>query len=144
MFAIRTMTVDDYDAVIELMRDTPGVSLRDTDSREATAAYLLRNPDLSVVAEVDGVLCGCAMSGHDGRRGYLQHVLVSPVYRRQGIAQAMVECCLSRLERLGIHKCHLDVLLSNEAAARYWQGQGWQLRKDIARYSMIRSGNANA
>lgn len=144
MFTLRIMTLDDYEAVIALMRDTPGISLRDADSREATARYLQRNPDMSFVAQIDGELCGCVMCGHDGRRGYLQHLLVLPAHRRQGIAHALVERCLAALEQQGIVKCHLDVFKTNIAAARYWQGQGWQLRTDIDRYSFIRSGNANA
>jgi len=144
MLNIRVMALDDYDAVIELMRSTPGISLRDADSRDATARYLARNPGLSFVAEVEGLLCGCVMCGHDGRRGYLQHLLVLPEYRRQGIANALVARCLSSLENLGIHKCHLDVFKTNPSAAHYWQRQGWQLRCDIDRYSFTRSGNQNA
>jgi ribosomal protein S18 acetylase RimI-like enzyme len=144
MFHIRTMTLDDYDAVIELMKATPGVSFRDADARESTAKYLQRNPGLSFVAEIDGALVGCVMCGHDGRRGYLQHLVVLPQYRGQGIANALVERCLSGLEELGILKCHLDVIKTNTSAASYWQHQGWQLRTDIDRYSFIRSGNENA
>ena len=144
MFNIRVMTLADYDAAIELMRSTPGISLRDADSREATARYLQRNPGMSFVAEIEGVLCGCVMCGHDGRRGYLQHLLVLPSHRRQGIANALVEHCLASLESVGIHKCHLDVFKTNQTAADYWQSQGWQLRTDIDRYSFIRSGNENA
>ncbi|MDB5983216.1 MAG: GCN5-related N-acetyltransferase [Pseudomonas sp.] len=137
------MTMDDYDAVIELMKSTPGVSFRDADSRESTAKYLQRNPGLSFVAEVGGALGGCVMCGHDGRRGYLQHLVVLPQYRGQGIANALVERCLSELEELGILKCHLDVIKTNTSAASYWQHQGWHLRTDIDRYSFIRSGNEN-
>jgi ribosomal protein S18 acetylase RimI-like enzyme len=141
---IRVMTLADYDAVTDLMRNTPGISLRDADSRESTARYLERNPEMSFVAEVDGVLCACIMCGHDGRRGYLQHLLVLPEYRRQGIANALVARCLSSLEQQGIRKCHLDVFKTNASAARYWQGQGWQLRTDIDRYSFTRQGDENA
>lgn len=109
MFNIRVMTMDDYDAVMDLMRRTPGVSLRDADSRESTSKYLERNPGMSFVAEVGTVLCGCIMCGHDGRRGYLQHLVVLPQYRRQGIANGLVERCLSSLEKHGILKCHIDV-----------------------------------
>lgn len=142
--SIRPMTIDDYDAVTILMRSTPGISLRDADSREATARYLQRNPGLSFVAQAGGVVCGCIMSGHDGRRGYLQHLLVLPEYRRQGIATQLVERSISSLEALGIRKFHLDVLVSNEAAAGYWKRLGWQLRRDIDRYSFTRPGDENA
>jgi len=73
MFAIRAMTVEDYDAVIELMKQTPGVTLRDADSRDANRRYLERNPGLSFVAAIDGAIVGSVMSGHD-----LCRVLVLP------------------------------------------------------------------
>ena len=144
MHTIRTMTPSDYDAVLALMQDTPGISLRDADSREATERYLARNPGLSFVAEAEGRLIGCVMCGHDGRRGYLQHLLVLPEYRRQGIARALTQRCLAALEQLGIHKCHLDVFKTNTDAVQYWQGQGWTLRTDIDRYSFTRPGHENA
>lgn len=144
MFTIRVMTMADYDAVIDLMSKTPGISLRGADSRKATARYLQRNPEMSFVAEVGDVLGACVMCGHDGRRGYLQHLVVLPEYRRQGIAKSLVQRCLSSLEAQGVLKCHLDVFKTNPAAAQYWQGQGWQLRTDIDRYSFTRPGNDNA
>jgi len=143
MLTIRVMTMDDYDGVIDLMKRTPGVTFRDADSRESTSKYLQRNPGMSFVAEVAGILCACVMCGHDGRRGYLQHLVVLPQYRRQGIANTLVERCLSTLEQHGILKCHLDVIKTNAAAADYWHSQGWQLRTDIDRYSFTRSENEN-
>lgn len=143
-FNLRTMTFADYDAVLALMQRTPGISIRDADSREATERYLARNPGLSFVAEDEQGICGCLMAGHDGRRGYLQHLIVLPENRRQGIAGALVEQCLDQLAALGIQKSHVDVLKSNALAAAYWAAQGWQLREDIDRYSVIHAGSANA
>lgn len=144
MYSIRPLSLADYDALIELMRTTPGVTLRDADSREATGRYLERNPGLSFVAEIDAHIVGCLMSGHDGRRGYLQHLVVGAEHRRQGIATALVERCLAALAEVGIHKCHLDVLQTNQSGAAFWEKRGWQLRTDIRRYSFIHSGSANA
>ncbi|MGG1947267.1 GNAT family N-acetyltransferase [Trinickia sp. NRRL B-1857] len=138
------MTIEDYDAVIELMKRTPGVTFRDADSRAATQRYLERNPGLSLVATVGDGIVGCLMSGHDGRRGYLQHLVVEPAHRRKGIANALVTTCLDELESLGIVKSHVDVLKSNRLAHSYWKSQGWALRADIDRYSFIRGGNSNA
>ncbi len=144
MYKIRPMTADDYEAVINLMTQTPGVAIRDADSRELTLRYLERNPGLSFVALIDDRLGGCVMSGHDGRRGYLQHLAVLPQYRRKGIATALVERCLSELESLGILKCHIEVFGSNTLASAYWESQGWRLRTDINRYSFVRTGAENA
>ena len=46
MFEIRSMTMEDYDGVIQLMKRTPGITVRDADSRDATRRYLERNPGL--------------------------------------------------------------------------------------------------
>ena len=144
MYIIRTMAIDDYESVVDLMKHTPGVTFRDADSRDATARYLERNPGLSFVALVNEAIIACVMSGHDGRRGYLQHLLVLPEFRRRGIATALVERCLSALECLGIQKNHLDVQKSNDIGSAFWESQGWTLRNDIKRYSFIRSGGENA
>jgi N-acetylglutamate synthase len=144
LHTIRVMTIDDYDAVIELMNQTPGVSVREADSREAVARYLDRNPSLSFVACAHDTLVGCVMSGHDGRRGYLQHLLVLPEHRGRGIGSTLVNRCLDALGDLGIQKSHVDVFKTNVTAAHYWTHQGWKLRTDIDRYSFIRGGNENA
>lgn len=144
MSTIQPMTMDDYDAVLELMRQTPGVSVRDADSRAAVARYLERNPALSFVAREGVRIVGCIMSGHDGRRGYLQHLVVHPDHRRRGLGGELIRQCVDALGALGIDKCHVDVLKTNAAGAHYWAARGWTLRTDIERYSFIRSGHANA
>src|SRR5277367_863271 len=121
---IRNMTIEDYDSVIGLLTATSGVRLREADSCEATARYLERNPGLSFVALVDGVIAGCVMCGNDGRRGYLQHLAVSPRFRKRGIGSALVEACLARLESMGILKTHIDVLAGNQPAQEFWRRRG--------------------
>lgn len=141
---ILELTLDRYDEVLALMRSTPGVAVREADSKPAVARYLARNPGLSFIAEVEGKIIGCAFCGHDGRRGYLQHVLVAPEYRGRGIAHALVTRCLDGLEKIGITKTHLEVFVTNELANAYWKRRGWKLRDDVFRYSYLRSDNKNA
>jgi len=142
--SIRPMALADYDAVLHLMQHTPGVVVREADSREGNTRYLQRNPGLSFVAVATDRIVGCAMCGHDGRRGYLQHVLVLPDYRQQGIARELVQHCLDELTQQGIYKCHLDVLADNLTAQDYWTHLGWKVRTDIRRYSFIMQGGENS
>ncbi len=137
------MTIDDYDDIIGLMTNTPGISLRGADSRESTKRYLLRNPSLSFVAECEGKVVGCVMSGHDGRRGYMQHLVVLPAYRNYGIGVGLVERCLQALEDVGILKTHIEVLRTNDEGMKFWERRGWQQRVDIHRYSLVRGSDQN-
>lgn len=141
---IRVMRIADHDRVLSLMRRTPGITMRTADGYAATRRYLDRNPGSSFVAEAAGALVGCAMAGHDGRRGYLQHVIVAPEHRRRGIARELVNRCVAALTGQGIEKLHLDVMMGNEAAMAFWKRLGWQRRDDLVRYSLITSGDANA
>ena len=141
---IRQMTIADYAAVMSLLNDTAGVQLRQADSREATERYLTRNPGLSFVAVDGDELVGCIMCGHDGRRGYLQHLAVAQTHRCRGIGSALVEKCLIALGALGIFKTHIDVLVTNTDAVNFWTARGWEKRDDIHRFSFVNSHDPNA
>ena len=141
---IREMVIEDYDHVLDLMKRTPGVTLRVADSADATKRYLERNPGLSFIARRGSRLIGCAMAGHDGRRGYLQHVIVAPEYRGQGIGKQLVARCVNALNAQGIHKMHLDVLAQNGHAMSFWEHLGWKRREDIVRFSLTTSEDKNA
>lgn len=139
----RTMTIEDYDAAVALWLSTEGVRLRDADSREGIEKYLLRNPGLSFVAEVAEELVGTIMAGHDGKRGYVQHLSVAGAHRRAGIATQLVSLCLEALKNEGILKSHLMILPENKAAQEFWASQGWACRSDILLYSFINGGDLN-
>jgi len=142
-YQIREMAIDDYDAIIVMFLETPGITVRDADSRESTAAYLMRNPGLSFVATINGKIIGCVMSGHDGRRGYLQHLIVTPEFRRQGIGKALYSACLAALQKIGIYKTHLFVQKSNSSGEEFWREQGWVFRDEVLMFSFNASPNEN-
>lgn len=144
MAAIREMSIRDYEPVLGLLESIDGVRLRSADSRDGIARYLERNPGCSFVAEEGGEIVGCIMSGHDGRRGYLQHLAVSPSHRRLGLGSELASRCLRKLAAEGISKSHIDVLTSNAAGAEFWRSQGWQKREDIHRFSFVNSTDRNA
>ncbi len=65
---ILELTLDRYDEVLSLMRSTPGVTVRDADSKPAMARYLERNPGLSFIVEVEGrsSVVRCAVMTEEG------------------------------------------------------------------------------
>jgi len=139
------MTLQDHRQLLQLFRETPGIALREADSQEAIARFLARNPDLSFVIEDDRAqIVGAVMCGHDGRRGYLHHLVVRPEYRRCGLGTKLYQRCIDKLATMGIEKSHLFVFRDNDDANLFWSSKGWQRRDDIYVYSLNVSDNANA
>ena len=140
----RNLELADYDGVIALWRSCSGVSLRDADSRDGIEKYLRRNPDLSFVAEQGSEIVGTIMAGHDGKRGYLQHLAVDDRLRGRGIASRLVELCLTALKHEGIVKSHVHVLHDNALGREFWIRRDWFQRNEIVMYSFINGDNVNA
>jgi N-acetylglutamate synthase len=122
---------EDYDDAYRLWDGTPGIGLSAADSREAIAAYLARNPGLSAAARADGRLVGVVLAGHDGRRGYLHHLVVAPERRGQGLGRALVDRALRKLKAAGMAKCHIFLMSDNAEGRRFWESVGWAPRADI-------------
>jgi len=129
---IRAMDADDYPAVAELWRRTEGVGLNESDTNDAIAVYLRRNPGMSAVGQSqEGVILGVVLCGHDGRRGYLHHLAVDPAHRHQGIARRLLEWCFERLHEAAVPKCNIFLFSDNESGASFWNRNGWSSRPDL-------------
>ncbi|HBI85587.1 MAG TPA: 1-(5-phosphoribosyl)-5-[(5-phosphoribosylamino)methylideneamino]imidazole-4-carboxamide isomerase [Ruminococcus sp.] len=128
---IRPMQIADYDAVYDIwMACKNGLNNVD-DSREGIARYLKRNPDTSFVAEENGVIAGVILCGHDGRRGFIQHMSVDPQFRRRGIGRKLVSRALDALRAHQITKVALVAFKSNDGGNAFWEDLGFTLRGDL-------------
>lgn len=133
---IRLMTIDDYDEVFDLWINTKGIGLRSLDdSIEGIAHFLERNPNTSYVSEVDNKIVGVILSGNDGRRGYIYHMVVGEKYRKQGIATELIDAAVKALKAEGITRVCLNVLESNEQGKQFWNKQGWNKLDTLGFYS---------
>ena len=119
------MLVDHVSEVVELWNGTEGLILTYSDNASDLSRYFADNPEMSHVAVCDGQVIGAALCGHDGRRGYLHHVAVQSEQRGQGIGQALVNACLSKLNAVGIEQCNLFVVNDNDDGKRFWTDKGW-------------------
>ena len=128
---IEPMTLEHYDEVIAVWKETDYVGLSSADERQPIQTYLLRNPGMSFVAKENHRIVGAALCGHDGRRGYLHHLAVKSSHWKRGIGKTLAERCLQSLRREGIRKCHLFVMRPNREGKAFWQKIGWSLRPNI-------------
>lgn len=128
---IREFTIVDYDEVLSLWKASEGIGLGESDTCEAIAAFLARNPGLCFVARDGGPLVGAVLCGHDGRRAYLHHLAVAISHRRRGVGRLLANRCVESVRSLGISRCHVFVFRTNENARAFWQREGWWERDDL-------------
>ncbi len=126
----RLMKIEDYPQVHKLWRETEGLRLEESDSKEAIAIYLKRNRGFCFVACNRDQIIGTILCGHEGRRGILRHLAVRKNYRNTGLAKVLIERCLSALAKAGIKKCNLFVLNTNDEGRSFWEHLGWHVLED--------------
>ena len=108
-----------------------GVNVGRSDSPEEIAKRAALDPDLVLLAEVEGEIVGSIIGGFDGRRGMLYHLAVKREFRRQGIAAQLMDEVESRLRTKGCLKCYLLVMQGNDEAAHFYEQRGWNEMKTV-------------
>ena len=128
---IRKMTIDDYEQIYNIWLES-GNGLNDIDdSKAGIEKYLLRNPNTCYVVENNGNIIGSIMSGHDGRRGYIQHTSVLASERKKGVGKALVNSAVDALKSEGISKIALVVFAHNNPGNKFWEKMGFLTRTDL-------------
>jgi ribosomal protein S18 acetylase RimI-like enzyme len=126
---------EDYPAVRLLWENAgPGIQLRPSDDENEIRKKLLRDPDLFLIAEANGKMAGTVIGGFDGRRGMVYHLVVTDLYRKQGIGELLMEELESRLKAKGCIRCYLLVTVDNESAMRFYKKRGWSRINNVVPY----------
>jgi putative acetyltransferase len=107
----RDFVVADYESAVEFWSAIEGISLNESDSKDAISAFLSRNPGFSVIA-ADGA-------------GSLYHLAVAKEFRGRGLGRGLVDFCFSRLAEASIPRCNIFVYTNNELGNRFWLSCGW-------------------
>ncbi len=89
-------------------------------------------PDLFLVALLQGEVVGTTMAGYDGHRGWIYYVAVSPRQRRQGIGADLMTDVEQRVARLGCPKLNLQVRASNHEAVSFYERLGYKVEQRVS------------
>lgn len=129
---IRNTKPQDYAGAYALWMACEGMGLNNLDdSEEGIGRFLARNPETCFVAVEKNRVAGVILTGSDGRRGYIYHTAVHPDFRRQGIAEQLVERALAALKNIGIHKVALVAYARNKSGNDFWEKMGFTVREDL-------------
>lgn len=133
-FLLRAARVEDIDGLLGMWLEAAENLSRPTDTREAVASLLARDPEAVIVAEHDGELIGSVIAGWDGWRCHLYRLAVRPRWRRNGVASALLEAAEERFRALGASRADAMVLDSNGLGRHLWQASGYRRQDDWRRW----------
>jgi N-acetylglutamate synthase len=68
---IREFVIDDYEGAVNFWATIEGITLNESDSKEAIGSFLERNAGMSAIAIADGAIVGTVLCGHNWRAGFL-------------------------------------------------------------------------
>ena len=124
----------DYQNVYRLWENAgEGIHIRRSDKVEEIKKKLERDPDLFLVAEVDGQIVGSVLGGFDGRRGMMYHLAVASEFRQQGIGTLLMDELEHRLREKGCIRYYLLVTRDNPNAIHFYEQRDW-VRMDLYAY----------
>lgn len=123
---IRTVVPsEDLDTVLEIWQTAgPGIQISPSDQPAEIDKKLLRDPDLFLIYEEEGEVCGAVLGGFDGRRGLMYHLAVPEKFRRRGIGKALMLELEARLRKKGCFKYYLLVTPDNREALAFYETMG--------------------
>lgn len=123
---IRPFVAADYERALQFWSTIEGLGLNESDTPEAIAAFIDRNPGFSAIAlsSGDGVV-GTILCGHNGRAGSINHLAVTKAYRGRGLGKRLVAFAFAKLAAANIPRCNIFVYNDNQEGNQFWLGSGW-------------------
>ena len=129
---IRKMTIDDYEQVYDIWKNTLGIGLHDyEDSKTGIDKFLKRNPNTCFVSEENKNIIGVVLCGHNGRKGEINHLAVNLSNRREGIGTILVKNVLNALKEEGITRVSVLIFEDNKTGNEFWNKMGFSERDDL-------------
>jgi ribosomal protein S18 acetylase RimI-like enzyme len=133
---IREFRMGDYKAVLQLWRDADIPSRpAGRDSRESLERELAWGASQFLVAEDQGAVVGAVLGTHDGRKGWVNRLVVAPDYRGRGLARRLVQSVEDAWAARGIEIVACLIETPNTGSMRFFEELGYVRADDIVYYS---------
>ncbi|MGB2982535.1 MAG: GNAT family N-acetyltransferase [Candidatus Bipolaricaulia bacterium] len=133
---IRELEIDEYDRLIDLWKQA-GLEYKPfgRDQRACIEREIDGTTSVLLVAEEEGRMIGVVLGTHDGRKGWINRLAVSPEFRREGVGRALVEAVEKRLESIdiGIVTCLIEEW--NVESIEFFESIGYIEHRECIYYS---------
>lgn len=135
---IRSGEGPDLNAVVELWA-AGGLAPSFVGFRNELQRKLLRDPDLFLIADEEGVVVGALTAGWDGRMPWVSRLAVHPQWRRRGVARQLLRELRRRLDRQGAPTDMILVLDDRDAGRNFWESVGYRRARRYPSYKRVDS-----
>lgn len=105
---------------------------------EMIARKLTMQPELFLIAVIDGAVVGSVMAGFDGVRGWVHKLAVRVASRRHGIGKALMQHAEAGLAHLGCPKVNLQVRATNTAVVEFYRAIGYAAEERVSMGKHVR------
>jgi ribosomal protein S18 acetylase RimI-like enzyme len=133
---IRKMRIKDYEPLITLW-NVGNLPYRPhgRDSKQHIQQQLRQRTSLYYIAEHEGNIIGAILGTHDGRKGWINRLVVAPAFRKKGIAKRLVQEVEQHLTAAGIDIIACLVEDWNKVSEDVFERLGYTKHPDILYYS---------
>jgi ribosomal protein S18 acetylase RimI-like enzyme len=98
----------------------------------ADIALARKNSNATVLIGRDnGALVATVLAGHDGHRGWVYYLAVSPDHRHKGYGRVMMDAAERWLRERGIEKLQLMVRPDNSGVKDFYQTLGYSIQERV-------------
>ena len=139
---IREFSIKDYDSLITLWNNAQlPFKPKGRDKRDKIEYELKQGRDIFLVAEINGKLVGSVFGTHDGRKGWINRLAVSPEFQRQNIAKKLIAEVEDRFSEIGIDIIACLVEDWNTKSLQVFEKLGYKNHSDIVYFSKRKNSN---
>lgn len=127
-----TLTADDYDAVCSLWVEAGlPIKHKGRDSLTAFVTQMAQDTQTVLGLRVEDRLIGVIVATHDGRKGWINRLAIHPDFRRQGLAQKLIEAAEQTLHEQGMQVIAALIEDWNKPSLTLFQKAGYTAHPDI-------------
>ncbi len=121
---IRPFRIGDQPDVIDLWHRC-GLVRPQNDAQKDIARKLATQPELFLVADVEGVIVGTVMAGYEGHRGWINYLATAPNIGVRGLRRALMAEAELLLKASGCPKINLQVRAANTEVIGFYRAIGF-------------------
>lgn len=123
---IRPIRDGDTNAVIELWRQCGLLRPWNDPVADISLARNTQSAEIFVGICDDDIIAAAIMCGHDGHRGWLYYLAVSPERHRQGLGKMIVAHAEQWLRAQDVPKLELMIRSTNTGVAKFYESIGYK------------------